>query len=243
MPTEIALVYNGLSVSDMATPCDPQWLAMYDVKPEPESPAPLPHFQALANSLDTQTMPPPTTPSMHPPGIEYAPWLDGHVGEPVPLPVRTGQLVSPAEELEVLRHFQTEARRFVPCRNAIRSCPIKNFPQIVALHERYCPYNVVLHDRVRGSFCIFEIGRKFRPLCASFEEDFHVTFLVKRDGGGLRFHVIGAGRYTFSIYFISKIYRIFWKYSGNTSDDIFSIPSDLVDKHGPRYRYLIHLQH
>ena len=173
------------------------------------------------------------------PAVAHTYWYGGSSSPP-----GEDQPMSRNEALAILHQLKADGHDLVPCRNAPRSCPVSSFPPIVNLHQKSCPYNMIVDKSVKGSFSIFMAGTKMQPLCMSFEKDFQVQFFVRRHrDGDLRFNTFSDEKHKFSIYFISKTYYVFWKYSGSTTCDIFHMPAVLVAEHGPYIKYEIRLKH
>jgi hypothetical protein len=159
------------------------------------------------------------------------------------------QRLNDSEALQVLELCRARNYKIRPCKNVSRGCPVNSYFTITDLHEKFCPLNILVKMRsilkVEGNMNIFmTTSEKFRPFCKSFVKKFVVLFLYKKNSNdnGIKISVSGyTKRYKYEIRFFSKDYKIIHAIVGLTNSDIYRLPSQLIDTHGPLLGYQIRL--
>lgn len=129
-----------------------------------------------------------------------------------------------AESLQRLELCRTRNSKQRSCKNVSRGCDVKR----------------------KGNMNLFmSTSKKFRPFCKSFIKKYNVHFLYKKNSNdnGIKVCVCGyIKRYKFIIRFMSQDFTIIHKIVGFTDSDIYEIPTQIMDNHGPFLSYQIRLQ-
>lgn len=129
-----------------------------------------------------------------------------------------------AESLQRLELCRTRNSKQRSCKNVSRGCDVKR----------------------KGNMNLFmSTSKKFRPFCKSFIKKYNVHFLYKKNSNdnGIKVCVCGyIKRYKFIIRFMSQDFTIIHKILGFTDSDIYEIPTQIMDNHGPFLSYQIRLQ-
>ena len=129
-----------------------------------------------------------------------------------------------AESLQRLELCRKRNFKQRSCKNVSRGCDVKR----------------------KGNMNLFmSTSKKFRPFCKSFIKKYNVHFLYKKNSNdnGIKVCVCGyIKRYKFIIRFMSQDFTIIHKIVGFTDSDIYEIPTQIMDNHGPFLSYQIRLQ-
>ena len=129
-----------------------------------------------------------------------------------------------AESLQRLELCRKRNFKQRSCKNVSRGCDVKR----------------------KGNMNLFmSTSKKFRPFCKSFIKKYNVHFLYKKNSNdnGIKVCVCGyIKRYKFIIRFMSQDFTIIHKILGFTDSDIYEIPTQIMDNHGPFLSYQIRLQ-
>ena len=129
-----------------------------------------------------------------------------------------------AESLQRLELCRKRNFKQRSCKNVSRGCDVKR----------------------KGNMNLFmSTSKKFRPFCKSFIKKYNVHFLYKKNSNdnGIKVCVCGyTKRYKFIIRFMSQDFTIIHKIVGFTDSDIYEIPTQIMDNHGPFLSYQIRLQ-
>ena len=129
-----------------------------------------------------------------------------------------------AESLQRLELCRTRNSKQRSCKNVSRGCDVK---------------------RKDNMNLFMSTSKKFRPFCKSFIKKYNVHFLYKKNSNdnGIKVCVCGyTKRYKFIIRFMSQDFTIIHKILGFTDSDIYEIPTQIMDNHGPFLSYQIRLQ-
>ena len=156
------------------------------------------------------------------------------------------QCLSNDEALQILEFCKMKNYKQRKCKNELRGCPVNTYCTIIDLHERVCPLNISVKMKVEGNMNLLSTtSKKFKPFCKTFLKKYDVLFLYKKNSNdnGIKIYVSGfKKRYKFVIRILSSKFTVIHKIVGFTNSDIYRLPAQLMDTHGPLLNYHIRLQ-